>query len=148
MSLKERLSDEMKSAMKNKEKLSLSTIRMVISAVKNKEIEKGGELDDSEVEELIVKAVKQRRDSAEQYRNGDRIELAEKEEAEIVILKAYLPQQMGEAQIRGLVRAAVEEAGATSIKEMGKVMGLLMPKVKGKADGSTVNKIVKEILGA
>jgi len=148
MSLKERLSDEMKSAMKNRDKLRLSTIRMVISAVKNKEIEKGGELDDSEVEDLIAKAVKQRRDSAEQYRNGDRIELAEKEEAEIVILNAYLPQQMGEEQIRGLVRAVVEEAGATSIKEMGKVMGLLMPKVKGKADGSAVNKIVKEILGA
>ncbi|VAX22666.1 Transamidase GatB domain protein [hydrothermal vent metagenome] len=148
MSLKERLSDEMKSAMKNKDKLRLSTIRMVISAVKNKEIEKGGELNDSGVEDLITKAVKQRRDSAEQYRNGDRIELAEKEEAEIVILKAYLPQQMGEEQIRALVRSAVEQAGATSIKEMGKVMGLLMPKVKGKADGSAVNKIVKEILGA
>ncbi len=134
--------------MKEKERLRLSTIRMVISAIKNKEIEKGEELDDSEVEDLIAKAVKQRRDSAGQYRNGDRIELAEKEEAEIVILNAYLPRQMGEEQIRGLVRSAVEEAGATSIKEMGKVMGLLMPKVKGKADGSAVNKIVKEILGA
>ena len=146
MSLKERLTDEMKSAMKAKEKLRLSTIRMVISAIKNKEIEQGGELDDPGVEEVIVKAVKQRRDSAEQYRNGGRAELAQKEEAEIAILKAYLPEQMGDDQIRELARAAAEDAGATSMKEMGKVMGLLMPKVKGKADGSVVNRIVKEIL--
>lgn len=148
MSLKKRLTDEMKSAMKAKEKLRLSTIRMVISAIKNKEIEKGGELDDSGVEEVIVKAVKQRRDSAGQFRKAERAELAEKEEAEIVILQAYLPEQMGDDQIRELACAAVEEAGVTSIKEMGKVMGLLMPKVKGKADGSAVNRIVKEILSA
>ncbi len=137
----------MKSAMKEKAALRLSTIRMVISAIKNKEIEKGGELDDSGVEDVIVKAVKQRRDSAGQYRNGGRAELAEKEEAEIVILEAYLPEQMGEDQIRELAKAAVSEAKAVSMKELGKVMGLLMPKVKGKADGSAVNRIVKEILG-
>jgi len=148
MSLVKRLTDEMKFAMKAKDKLRLSTIRMVLSAIKNREIEEGKELDDSGVEDLIFKAVKQRRDSVVQYKNGGRPELAEKEEAEIVILEAYLPQQMGEDQIRGLARAAAEEAGATSMKEMGQVMGLLMPKVKGKADGAMVNKIVKEILGA
>ena len=148
MSLKERLTDEMKSAMKAKDKLRLSTIRMVISAIKNKEIETGKELDDPGVEDVVSKAVKQRRDSAEQYQKGGRAELAEKEEAEIVILQAYLPEQMEEDQIRELATAAAQEAGATSMKEMGKVMGLLMPKVKGKADGSAVNRIVKEILGA
>lgn len=148
MSLKKHLADEMKSAMKAKQRLRLSTIRMVLSAIKNQEIEKGGELDDSGVEELILKAVKQRRDSAGQYRKAERAELAEKEEAEIAILKAYLPEQMGDDQIRELATAAAEEAKATSLKEMGKVMGLLMPKVKGKADGAAVNRIVKEILGA
>jgi hypothetical protein len=148
MSLKQCLTDEMKSAMKAKDKFRLSTIRMVISDIKNKEIEKGGELDHAGVEEVIVKAVKQRRDSAEQYKKAERPELAQKEEEEIAILSAYLPEQMGDDQIRELAQAAAKDAGATSLKEMGKVMGLLMPKVKGKADGSAVNRIVKEILSA
>lgn len=147
MSLKQSLGEDMKSAMKSKDQVALSTIRMLTAAIKNKEIEVGRELDDAGVEELVARSIKQRRESAEQYRNADREELAANEEAEIEVLLKYLPEQLDENAIRELVKEAVDKSGAASMKDMGKVMGVLMPKVKGKADGSVVNRIVKETLG-
>lgn len=147
MSLKQSLGEDMKSAMKSKDQVALSTIRMLTAAIKNKEIEVGRELDDAGVEELVARSIKQRRESAEQYRNADREELAANEEAEIEVLLKYLPEQLDENAIRELVKEAVDKSGAASMKDMGKVMGALMPKVKGKADGAVVNRIVKETLG-
>lgn len=147
MSLKDQLAEDMKTAMKAKDQVTLSTIRMVTSAIKNKEIELIRKLSEEEVAEVVVKAIKQRRDSIEQYRKGAREDLAVKEEAEIVVLERYLPKQLTEEEITALAREAIAAVGATSAKEMGKVMGQLMPKVKGKADGGLVNRVVKGLLG-
>ncbi len=146
MNLKERLSQDMKLAMKAKDSVKLSTIRMTISALKNKEIELGKELGDDGILDVISKAVKQRRDSAKQYRDAGREDLANNEEAEIKVLTEYLPSQMTEDEIKKVVDGTITEAGAESMKDMGKVMKLLMPKVQGKADGAVVNKIVKATL--
>ena len=137
----------MKTAMKAKDQVTLSTIRMVTSAVKNKEIELIRKLSEEETAEVIAKAIKQRRDSIEQYRKGAREDLAAKEESEIAVLERYLPKQLTEAEVTALAREAIAAVGATSAKEMGKVMGQLMPKVKGKADGGVVNRVVKGLLG-
>lgn len=147
MTIKEKLQQDMKTAMKAKDTARLSTIRMINSAIKNKEIDARGELSDTDVEAVIVSAVKQRRDSVEQFKAGNRQDLVDKEEAEIQVLMGYLPEQMGEDDIKKIVAEAIAEAGAQSAKDMGKVMKVLMPKVKGKADGGLVNRIVKESLG-
>ena len=147
MSLKDQLTEDMKTAMKAKDQVTLSTIRMVTSAVKNKEIELIRKLSEEETAEVIAKAIKQRRDSIEQYRKGAREDLAAKEESEIAVLERYLPKQLTEAEVTALAREAIAAVGATSAKEMGKVMGQLMPKVKGKADGGVVNRVVKGLLG-
>jgi len=147
MAIKEKLTEDMKSAMKAKEQLKLSTIRMINSAIKNKEIDLRHPLEDNEVEAVIATAIKQRRDSVEQYKAAGRMELVEQEEGEIAILLAYLPEQLTEEQIKKLVQDAVAESGAKDAKDMGKVMKVLMPKTKGKADGAVVNRIVKEVLG-
>jgi len=147
MSLKDQLTEDMKTAMKAKDQVTLSTIRMVTSAVKNKEIELIRKLSEEETAEVIAKAIKQRRDSIEQYRKGAREDLAAKEESEIAVLERYLPKQLAEAEVTALAREAIAAVGATSAKEMGKVMGQLMPKVKGKADGGVVNRVVKGLLG-
>jgi len=146
MSLKERLKADMKEAMKAKDKVRLSTIRMINSLIKNAEIEKRGELTDEEIVQLLMKYAKQRRESIEMYEKGGRQDLVEKEKAELAIVESYLPEQMSEEEIREIVKKAIEEVGAESVKDMGKVMKVVMPKVKGRADGSLVNKIVKELL--
>jgi len=148
VSLKRRLVEDMKSAMKAGAKVRLSTIRMVNAAVKNSEIEVGHELEDAGVEEVIARAVKQRRDSIEQYRRGGREDLADREQSEIDVLTEYLPEQLGEQAIRQMAQEAIAEAGASSVKEMGAVMKRLMPKVRGRAEGAAVTRIVKELLGA
>ena len=147
MSIKDRLRDDMKTAMKAKDQLALGTIRMMISAIKNREIDLTQEIDDQEVEAVLAKAVKQRQDSAAQYKEAGRAELAEKEEAEIEILRKYLPEGLSQDQIETLVKEAIGKSGASSMKDIGKVMGILMPQVKGRADGSQVNAIVKKLLG-
>ena len=147
MSIKDRLREDMKTAMKEKNELALSTIRMLISAIKNREIELIKEADETEVMAVLTKAVKQRHDSATQYRAAARPELAEKEEAEIKVIERYLPKGLSEEEITILVKDAIAKSGAASMKDMGKVMGVLMPQVKGKADGSQVNAIVKKLLG-
>jgi uncharacterized protein len=148
MTLRDRLMEDMKQAMKDKEagKLKLSVIRMVRSAAKNVEIDRHKELDDNELLEVVAKEVKMRRDSLDEFRKAGRPELLATLEQEIAILMEYLPEQMSEAEVRTLVTQAVADAQAASAKDMGKVMALLMPKVKGRADGKLVNTIVKELL--
>lgn len=148
MTLRDRLMEDMKQAMKDKEagRLKLSVIRMVRSAAKNVEIDRRKELDDNELLEVLAKEVKMRRDSLDEFRKADRPELLATLEQEIAVLMEYLPEQMSELEVRALVTQAVADAQAASAKDMGKVMALLMPKVKGRADGKLVNSIVKEML--
>jgi uncharacterized protein YqeY len=150
MSVKGRLTEDMKQAMKEKEagKFRLSVIRMVRASIKNLEIDRQKELSDEDVLDVLAKEVKMRRDAMEEFKKGNRPDLVEGLEQEIVILMQYLPQQLTEAEVRALVTAAVAETGSASVKEMGKVMAALMPKVKGRADGKLVNTIVKELLNA
>ena len=147
--LKQQLKDDLKKAMLAKDSETTSVLRMVISAVGYFEIQKGGagyEATDEDVLQVIQKEAKQRRDSIEQFRNGGREELALKEEKELQMLQIYLPQQMTEEEIKNLVEEAIAQTGASSPQDMGKVMGALMPKTKGKADGTLVSKIVREKL--
>jgi len=146
MGLKERLKEDMKAAMKAKDKERLSVIRMLQSLIKNAEIDKRGELTDEEIVSLLMKYAKQRRESIELYEKGGRQDLVEKEKRELQIVESYLPKQMDEDEIRELVAKVIEEVGASSPKDIGKVMQAVMPKVKGRADGSVVNKIVRELL--
>lgn len=148
MSLKDKLTEDMKQAMKDKEagKLRLSVIRMVRAAIKNVEIDTKAELAEEEVIAIVAKEVKMRRDSMEEFKKGQRDDLVEQLEQEIEVLLPYLPQQLTEAEVREIVTEAVAVSGATSSKDMGKVMAVLMPKVKGRADGKLVNNIVRELL--
>lgn len=148
MSLQDRLMEDMKAAMKEKEagKLRLSVIRMSRAAVKNIEIDKHKSLSDDEVIEVLAKEVKMRRDSIEEYEKVNRQDVVDTLNQEIAILMEYLPEQMSAEEIRQLVQEAISSTGATGPKDMGKVMGKLMPQVKGKADGKLVNQIVKELL--
>ncbi len=148
MSLKEKLTADMKEAMKAKEagKQRLSVIRLVRGAIRQLEIDGKKELGDEDVLGVIGKEAKQRRDAIEEFKKGGRDDLVAAAEAEIAILMEYLPQQLTEDEIRALVKEAVATSGASSPKDMGKVMKELMPKVKGRADGKLVNEIVKELL--
>ena len=146
MSLKEQLTADMKEAMKNKEKERLAVIRMVRGAIRQQEIDGQKELGEEDVIAVISKEVKMRRDSIEEFQKGGRGDLVEKTQAEIDVLLPYLPAQLSEDEVRELVKAAVEQTGAATPKDMGKVMGVLMPKVKGRADGKMVNTIVKSFL--
>lgn len=146
MSLVEQLNDAMKKAMKAKDALRLSTIRLIRSAVKNREIEVRGELDDEAVIEVLSSLVKQRRESAQVYRDNDRPELAEKEEAELRILQEFLPAQLSEEELLALIDAAIAEVGASSPRDMGKVMKIVSARTRGRADGKRVSELVKERL--
>jgi uncharacterized protein YqeY len=146
MTLKERLAEELKTAMKARDELRLATIRQVRSVLKNREIEARRELDDPGVFEVINTLAKQRRESIRMFREGGREELAAREELELAILKEFLPQQLTPEEIAGLVRRAILESGSQGARDMGKVMKILMPMVSGRADGKLVNDIVKEQL--
>ena len=146
MHLKERLMEDMKDSMKKGEQIRLSAIRMVRAGIKNKEIELGRELKDEDVVGVITSAIKQRKDSYTQFLNGNRMDLAEKEKKEIEVLSIYLPEQMGEDEIKKRLREIISETGAATSKDIGKVMKILMPELKGKADGNLVNKIAREML--
>ena len=146
---KTQLKDELKQSMLAKNSEKTSTLRMVISALGYYEIEKGGagyEATEEDIEAILQKQAKQRRDSIEQFKAGNRPELAEKETKELELIEAYLPKQMDEEEVKRLVNEAVEQTGATTQSDLGKVMGALMPKIKGKADGGLVSKLVKEKL--
>lgn len=146
MSLRERLNDDMKAAMKARDDLSLSAIRLVRSTVKNKEIEKRHELDEQEITEVISSLAKQRRESIRLFKEAGRDELVAKEEKELELLLSYLPTQLSAEELAGLVTKAILESGANGAADMGKVMKVLMPLVAGKADGKIVSEEVKKQL--
>jgi len=147
MSLGDQIQADMITAMRNQEVIRLGTLRMVKTALKNKQVELGEELSDEAVISILNTLVKQRRDSAEQFRRGGRQELADKEEDEIVVIEGYLPAAASDQDLLGAVTAAIEETGATSPKDMGRVMKAAMAGLQGKTvDGATVSKLVREKL--
>jgi uncharacterized protein YqeY len=143
MALKDQLDQDLKAAMRERAQLKLDTIRMLKSAIKYREIELMKPLDDAGVLAVIATEVKRRRDSVEQYRAGNRADLADKEDAEIRILQAYLPQQLGEDELRAKVDEAIAKTGAQGPKDMGAVMKALLPDVQGRAEGKAVSDMVK-----
>ncbi|MCG0238761.1 MAG: GatB/YqeY domain-containing protein [Firmicutes bacterium] len=149
MSLKQRLQEEMKVALRAREegRLRLDTLRLVLAAIRNAEIERRRELTDPEVVEVIAREVRQREEALAEFERGQRPDLVEKTRAEIAVLREYLPEPLSEAEIRDLARQAIAQVGATGPRDMGKVMQALMPKVKGRADGRLVSQVVRELLG-
>lgn len=146
MTLLERFDNDLKRAMKASESLRVSVLRMAKAALKNKQIEKGRDLTDEEIVGVLSSMVKQRRDSIEQYTRAGRIDLAGKEEEEVGILQAYMPQPLSQDELDSLILDAIRESSAKDVQDIGKVMRLLMPKVKGVADGKYVNQRVKELI--
>lgn len=147
MSLIQQLDQDMKAAMKQKDKDTLSTIRMVRAAIKKVEIDKRTGLSEEDVLEVLVREIKQRKDSLNEFEKAGRDDLAQKEKREIEILSTYLPKQLTEEELRQIVEQAIAQTGATSKKEMGKVMSAVVPLVKGRADGKQVNQLVQQLLG-
>jgi len=149
MNLKEKINSDIKDAMRSGDTIRRDTLRFLDSAIKNTEIEKKKKetgLNDEEVLEVVARSVKQRNDSIQQYTDGGRPELADKEKVELEILKEYMPEQMSEDEIRKVVKEIISAAGTVSASDMGKIMGQAMGKLKGKADGNIVKKIVGEEL--
>jgi uncharacterized protein YqeY len=146
MTLKERITEDMKSAMRAGEKERLGTIRLVLAAIKQREVDERITLDDGQVLSVLEKMIKQRKESITQFESGGRADLAAKEQAELVVLQTYLPAQMSDAEIDALIAEAVAASGATSIKDMGKVMGLVKAKAQGKADMGAVSARIKQKL--
>jgi len=148
MSLKTQLTEDMKTAMRAKDQVSLSTIRLINAAIKQFEVDERTEADDAKVISILTKMVKQRKDSAKIYTEAGRQDLADKENAEIEILNRYLPQMMSAEEIKTAVEAAVAETGASGMADMGKVMGVLKTRLAGKADMGEINKVLKAALTA
>jgi uncharacterized protein len=148
--LQERIQADMKDAMRAKDELTTSVLRMLKSAVKYKEVEPGakGPLDDGQVVAVIGTQIKQRRDSIEQFRAAGRTDLAEREEKELAVLQRYLPEQLSEQALREEVQRAIAESGAEGPRQMGEVMKVLMPRVQGKAEGKAISAEVKNQLGS
>ena len=146
MSLKEQFTEEMKTAARAKDKLRLSTIRMVRSEIKNQEIALRHELNDDEILKLLGTMVKQRKDSISQFKKGGREDLAAKEELELEILGVYLPEPMAATEIESIVKTVIAETGATGKKDMGKVMQAVMARLAGRADGKEVNRMVSSLI--
>ncbi|MBM7614654.1 GatB/YqeY domain-containing protein [Alkaliphilus hydrothermalis] len=146
MSLKDQLTNDLKEAMKSKDQLRKNVITMVRADIKQVEVDKRVELVNEDIIDIIAKQVKQRRDSLEEFTKGGREDLAEQAQQEVNILLTYLPKQMSEEEIVKLVSETIQEVGANSMKDMGKVMAAIVPKTKGKADGKLVNEIVKKYL--
>ena len=148
VNLKEKINSEMVSAAKAKDKIKLSAIRMIKSALHNKEIDLKRELNDEELLQVLSSIVKQRKDSIEQFTNGGRLELAEKEEKELAVVQFFMPEQLSEEEIETEIEKAIEDVGAVSVKDMGKVMKVVMPRLTGRADGKIVSDKVKAKLSA
>ncbi|MEI7705959.1 MAG: GatB/YqeY domain-containing protein [Deltaproteobacteria bacterium] len=146
MALRERLDEDLKSAMRAKDSLRMNTVRGIKSAVKYREIELMKPLDDAGILAVVATEIKRRRDSVEQYRAGNRPDLAEKEEAETLILQEFLPQQLTQAEVEAKVADAIVRVGAQGPKDMGAVMKALLPEVQGRADGKVVSELVKQRL--
>ena len=148
MSLTDQLTEAMKVAMKAKDSLRLNAIRLIRTAVKNREIEAREALDDQQVIGVLSTLVKQRRESAQVYRDNGREELAVKEEAELAVIQEFLPAQLDETELRAIIDVAVEETGAATMKDMGKVMKIVTARTTGRADGRLVSELVKARLSA
>ncbi|MDF0479518.1 GatB/YqeY domain-containing protein [Vagococcus sp. PNs007] len=146
MPLLSTLNEDIKTAMKAKDKPTLDVLRLLKSSVQNEQIAKGEDLTSDDEVTVLAREMKQRRDSLVEFESAGRLDLVENVRAGIAIVEKYLPKQLDESEIRQIVSEAIEVTGATSAKEFGKVMGAVMPKVKGKADGNLVNSIVKELL--
>ena len=142
-SLKDRIQQDMKTAMRNKDAQRLGTIRLILAAIKQREVDERISLDDSQVVEALGKMVKQRRDALEQYQNAGRQDLADKEQFELDVIDEYLPPALGDDELAALIDAAITESGAASARDMGKVMGLLKPRIQGRADMGQVSAAVK-----
>ncbi|MBI2115037.1 MAG: GatB/YqeY domain-containing protein [candidate division NC10 bacterium] len=146
MELKTRLAGDFTAALRAGDKLRLSVLRLLFALIKNREVEKRGPLSDAEVLQAIVASCKLRQEAIEQYGQGGRQDLVDKETAELTILQSYLPRPLTSDELQAMVLDAIREAQATSLREMGKVMGLLMPRVTGRAEGKVVNTLVREAL--
>lgn len=147
MTASDQLANAMKQAMRSKDALTLDTLRMAKTAIKNREIDKRSPLTDPEVFSVLQTLIKQRQESATQYRSGKREELAKKEEDEIVILRRFLPQALSDGELDAIIAEAIQALGATDLKQMGVVIKAVMPKVAGRADGTRVSQLVKQKLG-
>jgi uncharacterized protein YqeY len=147
MGLKEQITNDMKDAMRAGDKPRLSVIRLILAAIKQREVDERITLDDTQILAALDKMLKQRRESIVQFEKGNRQDLADQENAEVKVIQAYMPAQLSEAELDKMVADAVAESGAASIKDMGKVMGILKPKVAGKADMSAVSARIKAKLG-
>jgi uncharacterized protein YqeY len=143
MSLKLRITDDMKAAMRAKESARLGTIRLLLAAVKQKEVDERIELDDAAISSIVEKLIKQRKDSISQFQAAGRDDLVAAEQAELVVLQAYLPEQLSAAEVEAAVIAAISESGASTARDMGKVMGLLKPRLAGRADMGQVSILIK-----
>jgi len=143
MSLKLRITDDMKTAMRARETARLGTIRLLLAAIKQKEVDERIELDDATVSSIVEKLIKQRKDSINQFQAAGRDDLVAAEQAELVVLQAYLPEQLSATEVEAAVDAAIAESGAISAKDMGKVMGLLKPRLAGRADMGQVSAMIK-----
>ena len=148
MSLLNRLTEELKEALRAGNHTKLSVIRLLKSSIKNREIEKMAPLTDEEVIDIIMTALKQRRESIEQFQKGGREDLVQKEKSELEVLQTFLPQQLSEEELVGEIQAVIREVGASSPKDMGKVMKILMIRLKGRAEGAKVSPLVKELMEA
>lgn len=147
MELKAEIQGAMKAAMKSGDRLTVSALRLLLSALHNEEIKVRRALTTTEIERTVSTLCKQRRESIELFRKGGRGELAEKEEAELKVLQRFLPQPLDEDEVRALIQASIDEVGAKGIQDLGKVMSQVMPKVSGRTQGKRVNEIAKELLG-
>ena len=146
MSLKQKLQEDLKSSMKNKDAIKKSVITLIRSSIKQYEVDNRVELGDDEIVDLIAKQLKQTRDSREEFAKAGRDDLVSKAEAEIEVLKEYLPQQLSEEELNEIVISTISEVGATSLKDMKTIMSSIMPKVKGRADGKLINELVRKNL--
>ena len=146
MELKAQLTEDLKSALRSGDKLRTAVIRLLTALIKNREVEKRGTLTDAEVIQAVSASCKQRQEAIEQYRQGGRQDLVDKETAELAILQTYLPTALSPDELQALVQEAIRDSQAASPREMGKVMALLMPKVTGRADGKVVSALVREML--
>jgi uncharacterized protein YqeY len=146
MELKVEIQEAVKRSMKSGDRVTLSTLRLLLSAVHNEEIRIRGELSKEDIQRTIVTLCKQRAEAIDLYRKGGREDLAQKEEAEFAVLKRFLPEQLTEEEVKDLIQACIAEAGAKGIQDLGKVMKLVMPKVAGRSDGKRVNELAKGLL--
>lgn len=146
MSLLTTLNEDMKTAMRAKDKETLSVVRMLKASLQNEQIKLGEELNADQELTILAREMKQRRDSVAEFKKADRQDLVDKTQAEIEIVEKYMPKQLSEDEIKTIISAAIAKVGASSMKDFGQVMGAVMPETKGKADGNEVNRIVKELL--